>query len=89
MQLDEYYDITVDQLRQYRANHQEKDYVLVDVRLPEEYEDEHIPGCVLIPLGDLTTRLKELPSDSDIIFYCNSGRRSRAAALFVTSVPFS
>ena len=88
MQIDEYFDLTVEQLHQYRARHQEKDYVLVDVRLPEEYEDEHIPGSLLIPLGDLTNRLKELPPDCDIIFYCNSGRRSRAAALFATSVPF-
>lgn len=88
MQLDDYYNLTVDEFRSYRNQHQEADYVLVDVRLPEEYEDEHIPGCTLIPLGELTDRLTELPSDCDIIFYCNSGRRSRAAALFATSVPF-
>jgi rhodanese-related sulfurtransferase/rubrerythrin len=89
MQLDEYYDLTVDQFYSYQNAHQEKDYVLVDVRLPEEYEDEHIAGALLMPLGDLTNRLKELPEDRDIIFYCNSGRRSRIAALFATSVPFS
>ncbi len=88
MQLDEYHNLTVDEFRCYQDEHQEKDYVLVDVRLPEEYEDEHIPGSQLIPLGELTQRLTELPPDCDIIFYCNSGRRSRAAALFATSVPF-
>ena len=89
MQLDEYYDITVDQFYKYQSTHHENEYVLVDVRLPEEYEDEHIAGALLMPLADLTSRLHELPADRDIIFYCNSGRRSRIAALFVTSVPFS
>lgn len=89
MQLDDYYDLTVDQFRSYQVEHQEKNYILVDVRLPEEYEDEHIAGAMLMPLGDLSNRLTELPDDRDIVFYCNSGRRSRIASLFATSVPFS
>ena len=89
MQLDEYHDITVDEFLKYQEKHHEKDYVLVDVRLPEEYEDEHIAGALLLPLGDLTRRLSELPDDRDIIFYCNRSRRSRIVSLFVTSVPFS
>jgi len=89
MQRDEFYDITVDQFRDYQKIHHEKEYILVDVRLPEEYEDEHIAGAFLLPLGELVDRLNELPYDRDIIFYCNSGRRSRIASIFVTSVPFS
>ncbi len=88
MQLDQYHDLSIDQFHSYCADHHEKKYVLVDVRLPEEYEDEHIAGSILMPLAELTQRLTELPEDRDIIFYCNSGRRSRIAALFATSVPF-
>lgn len=88
MQLDEYYDLPAGQLNEFRQKKKEEKYVLVDVRLPEEYEDEHIPGCILIPLSEISVRLTELPKDCDIIFYCNSGRRSKAAALFATSVPF-
>lgn len=88
MQLDEYYNLTVDEFHRYQDEHHEDKYVLVDVRFPEEYEDEHIPGSLLIPLNELIQRITELPPDRDIIFYCNSGRRSRAAALFSTSVPF-
>ncbi len=88
MQLDEYYNLTVDEFHRYQDEHHEDKYVLVDVRFPEEYEDEHIPGSRLIPLSELIQRITELPADCDIIFYCNSGRRSRAAALFATSVPF-
>lgn len=89
MQLDEFYDISIDQFREYQKIHHEKEYILVDVRLPEEYEDEHIAGAFLLPLGELVDRLNELPHDRDIVFYCNSGRRSRIASVFVTSVPFS
>ncbi|MDA3971550.1 MAG: rhodanese-like domain-containing protein [Desulfobulbaceae bacterium] len=88
MQLDEYYNLTVDEFYRYQDEHHEDKYVLVDVRFPEEYEDEHIPGSRLIPLSEIIQRITELPVDCDIIFYCNSGRRSRAAALFATSVPF-
>ncbi len=88
MQLDEYYNLTVDEFHRYQDEHHENKYVLVDVRFPEEYEDEHIPGSKLIPLSELMQRITELPADCDIIFYCNSGRRSRVAALFATSVPF-
>lgn len=88
MQLDEYYNLTVDEFHRYQDEHHEDKYVLVDVRFPEEYEDEHIPGSRLIPLSELIQRITELPADRDIIFYCNSGRRSRIAALFATSVPF-
>ncbi|MDA3834855.1 MAG: rhodanese-like domain-containing protein [Spirochaetales bacterium] len=88
MQLDDYHNLTTDEFRHYQDAHHEKEYVLVDVRFPEEYEDEHIAGSILIPLAEISQRITELPATCDIIFYCNSGRRSRVAALFATSVPF-
>ncbi len=69
-----------DDLRAYMAKRQEKNYVLIDVRQPMEYELEHIPGALLLPLGDLERRLFELPADRDLVFYCRSGGRSAAAA---------
>ena len=36
------------------------EFLLLDVRQPEEYEDGHIPGAVLIPLGELEARQEEL-----------------------------
>ncbi|MCK5070610.1 MAG: hypothetical protein KAR01_08710 [Desulfocapsa sp.] len=88
MQLDDYYEITMDEFRKFREEKDESQYLVVDVRFPEEYEEEHIPGCVLLPLAEINARLTELPPDRDIIFYCHSGKRSRTAALFATSVPF-
>ncbi len=52
---------------------------LLDVRQPEEYRSGHIPGAKLIPLGELHTRLKELPKNQEIIVVCHSGNRSLSA----------
>jgi sulfur-carrier protein adenylyltransferase/sulfurtransferase len=58
----------------------EKNYALVDVRQPREYQDGHIPGARLIPLPDLETSLEELRRTPNLIFYCRSGARSMVAA---------
>jgi rhodanese-related sulfurtransferase/rubrerythrin len=81
----EYQDISVERLREYMGRHHEQEYLLVDVRQPDEYTKGHLPGSVLIPLGELPERLLELPVDKDVIFYCRSGKRSRGAALLTGS----
>ncbi len=65
----QYINLSSDQLRAYLAGHAEEEYVLVDVRQPEEYRRGHIPGARLLPLAELGARLPELPTDRDIIFY--------------------
>lgn len=52
---------------------------LLDVRQPEEYRTGHIPGAKLIPLGELSQRMNELPKDREIICVCQSGSRSLSA----------
>ena len=54
-------------------------FVLLDVREPREFEICRIPGSVLIPLGELPTRLSELAGRADIIVHCKSGVRSGKA----------
>ncbi|MBN7798714.1 molybdopterin-synthase adenylyltransferase MoeB [Parahaliea mediterranea] len=55
---------------------------LVDVREPQEYAIAHIPGSVLIPLGELEGRLAELDPARPCILTCHRGGRSlRAHAL--------
>jgi hypothetical protein len=44
--------------------------VWVDVRGKEYYDESHIPGAISIPLGELVTRLKDLPPHKFIITYC-------------------
>jgi len=45
------------------------EYNLVDVRLPREYEEGHLPGARLIPLGELPNRLAELDASKPTIAY--------------------
>ena len=60
----------------------ESDYVVLDVRTPEEYADGHIKGSMLIPYNEIGERAEdELPEkDKLILVYCRSGRRSKIAA---------
>ncbi|KPJ78338.1 MAG: hypothetical protein AMJ54_04295 [Deltaproteobacteria bacterium SG8_13] len=73
--------LTGDELRHYIDTHNESSYVLIDVRQPAEYEMGHIPGALFLPMLEFESKLFELPSDQDLIFYCRSGARSAAAAL--------
>lgn len=60
------------------------DYVLIDVRNPNEYEIAQIPGAVLIPLpdienGDGVSRVKDLLNGHRLIAHCKMGGRSAKA----------
>ena len=61
---------------------------LLDVRQPKEYEQEHIPGAVLIPLPRLTDKLHELDTEKPTIVYCAIGGRSRVAAQMLAGKGF-
>lgn len=74
--------VTVQDLAQVIATH-DTDYVIIDVRTPEEFEAQHINGAVLIPLQILESRIAEiveLYSNKDIYLFCRSGNRSMQAA---------
>jgi len=75
--------ISPEALRRYIQDHQEKHYLLVDVRQPQEYRQGHIPGASLIPLPQLVQDMDQLPADKELIFYCHVGGRSMAAAAMV------
>jgi rhodanese-related sulfurtransferase len=49
---------------------------ILDVRQPEEWAQFHIPGAILVPLGDLPARLNEVPRDKKVVVYCRTGVRS-------------
>jgi len=54
---------------------------IVDVRSPEEFEDEHFPNAVNIPVNLIQSRLEELGDKSTpMVLYCASGSRSAYAA---------
>ena len=50
---------------------------VVDVRELSEWNEYHAPGTTLIPLGELASRLNELPRDKPIVVVCRSGNRSQ------------
>ena len=57
--------------------------VVIDVRQPEEYVAGHVAGAQLIPLGDVVSRLDEIPADQPVYLICQSGVRSLKAAQFL------
>ena len=77
---DGYRRITMDEAT--RMMETESDYVILDVRRPDEYAEGHIPGAINVPnesIGD--TKISELPYKNQLILvYCRSGRRSKEAA---------
>ncbi len=63
-------DLEPAQLHELVAKTREQDYLLVDVREPEEYQAGHLPGAVNLPLLQLEAELSELPArKSGLIFY--------------------
>ncbi len=56
--------------------------LLIDVRTPEEYNEGHIEGSLLIPLDTLEANLPKLANSKDrpLIVYCRSGARSAIAS---------
>lgn len=76
----EFEDITAEELKQFIKSHNEKEYLVVDVRQPDEYTKGHIPGAKFIPLNELLSDFSGLPANREVIFYCHSGGRSLAAA---------
>lgn len=69
----------------------ERDFVLVDVREPNEFEINRIPGSVLIPKGEFLNgnALGELPSDRQVVLHCKSGVRSAEALAVLKGAGYS
>ena len=61
---------------------EEKNYIILDVRTPEEYAEKRIPGAINIPNETIgSEEIPELPDKNQLILvYCRSGRRSKEAA---------
>ena len=59
-----------------------EDYIILDVRTQEEYDDAHIDGAILIPDYEIDAKAESILKDKNqlILVYCRSGRRSKLAA---------
>jgi glyoxylase-like metal-dependent hydrolase (beta-lactamase superfamily II)/rhodanese-related sulfurtransferase len=64
------------------------DALLLDVREPEEYAHEHIPGAVNLPQAELASRIAELPRDRPVYVVCQAGMRSQRSAQFLKQAGF-
>ena len=61
---------------------EENDYIILDVRTPEEFAEKHIPDAINIPSETIGTEpILELPDKEQLILvYCRSGNRSKQAS---------
>jgi rhodanese-related sulfurtransferase len=68
-----------------------KDFLLVDVRPKERYEDGHLPKAFHLPLDEIEERAeRELKKDQEIVLYCSSSRcrKSRKGAETLSRMGF-
>ena len=79
-QTNTYRSITMDEAVTMMA--QETDYIILDVRRPDEFAAGHIPKAINVPNETIgTAEIPELPDkDQLIMVYCRSGRRSKEAS---------
>jgi adenylyltransferase/sulfurtransferase len=82
-----YPQITVQQLKQL-IDRKTTNYLLVDVRSPEEYQHSHIPGAVLVPIKDIEqgsgiNKIRSSLKGRRLIAYCTSGARSDRALVLL------
>jgi molybdopterin/thiamine biosynthesis adenylyltransferase/rhodanese-related sulfurtransferase len=69
----------------------DRDFMLVDVREPNEFEINSIPGAVLIPKGEFVNghALEQLPQDKPVVLYCKTGVRSAESLAVLKGAGFA
>ena len=79
-QANTYRQISVDEAIAMMA--QESNYIILDVRRPDEFAEGHIPNAINVANETIgTDEIPELPNKNQLIMvYCRSGRRSKEAA---------
>ena len=65
-----------------------EDFLLLDVRTPQEHAAQAITGSYLLPLQDLGFRIDELPKDREIVIYCRVGNRSAHACSYLSRMGY-
>ncbi len=68
-------EVTVDELQSAAAG----GAPLIDVRERDEYVNGHVPGAVLIPLGEVVERVDEVDTTGPVYVICGTGARSAKA----------
>ena len=67
------------------------DYLIVDVRRPDEFAEGHIAGAINVPNEDITDGMPELLPDKDqvLLIYCRSGNRSKEASKKLADIGYT
>ena len=67
------------------------EYILLDTREQEEFDEGHIPGAVLLPYTQIEEKAKEMLPDKYklILVYCRSGRHSKLAAQALSELGYT
>ena len=66
----------IDVLELRKLMQENKDFTLIDVRNPDEYQYCNLGGA-LIPMSEILERYSEIPKQGKVIIYCHHGSRSR------------
>ncbi len=84
-----YTQITAEEAKQIMDT--EDNYVILDVRTQEEYDEEHIPGAILIPDYEIKERAEAELEDKEqiILVYCRSGNRSKTASAALAEIGYT
>jgi len=80
VQKDDYFQISMDEA--VTMMEEETDYIILDVRRPDEFAEKHIPNAINVPNESIgEEEISELPDkDQLILVYCRSGNRSKQAS---------
>ena len=79
-------EITVQQLKEWKDNG--KDFQLVDVRKPHEYEFVNL-GAEIIPLAEVIDKKDSIDKEKDVVVHCRSGARSANAIVVLQNYGFN
>jgi len=77
------------ELHNWRADPARAQPVLIDVREPWEFDYCRIEGSLSIPLGQLATRIVEVPAGQPLVMVCHHGHRSFHAAAMLKHAGFT
>lgn len=69
----------------------DKKIVILDVRTPEEFAEEHLPGAINIDIyvDDFEEMIRRLERTKTYLVHCKSGGRSRAAVELMEELGFT
>lgn len=81
-------DITPDELHELLLTGNDSKPVVLDVREAWEYAQGHVPGAILIPLGQLDYRIADLDPEKPVAVICATGNRSQSGAALLGQKKF-